>query len=209
MKVAKFIGFNPSGFASQNFALLERVADGFKVVVPFLSCRTWMSDALYDLKNKTNKACYPIESTTWDYTKGNTYIGITFLDENMKKVFLNQLKSLHIKEGQAKVRKTKIIETDVPLRLIIEGSKYWKDSVWKIQLYTMYLRDMCYLQDYHYRYLWNRMNREVNEPIMLSKLKIKKEVNTSVQSIHVDTGPYAICIGNNPHMAKLLRVQVK
>lgn len=208
MKIGIIKGYKPSSFSTQHFAQLEEVEGGFKIINAFDSCRTWMSDALYDIKTGKNQAIHKIQSKTFNHSKGPTHLGITFVDTKMKEIFIKNMNFIHEKEAIAKVRKTTLMATEHPLTMIITGSKFWKDSVWKIQLYTMYLRMMCYINLDYYKGYWKDMKKEINEPIMLSKLKIKKEVFTSMTNgVHGSTGPYAICTGQNPDMAKLLGVK--
>jgi hypothetical protein len=213
MKTGIINGFVESRFHLQSFNQLEKITPTtFESLIHFTSCRTYMADALYSIKTGKLNVTYPFKSKTYDHTKGFTYIGITFLDEHMRDTFIKNMNFIHGKETKAKVRKTTLMETSHPLVIIVSGSKYWKDSCWKIQLYTMYLRMMCYVACNYdsYTYMVNTITKNGNEDTLLSKLKIKKEVFTSMKAgVHVSTGPYAICQGLNPDMAKLLGVNVE
>ena len=193
-------------FKSQRVALLKKVEgkNMLAVVSEFASCRGWMSDLIHEIK--TNPEGRGAAIAKYDIYKDHTYIGITFMNREMKDTFLHNFNVLHSKEGLACVRKSAIYKTSEDLVLVIKGSKYWHDSCWKIQLYTFYLRCMCYKDLDYYRSTWDGLNRGSNEIAMLSNVRHNKEVFTSVTSIHGQTGPDAICNSQNPDMAALLGV---
>ena len=58
--------------------------------------------------------------------------------------FIANLTYLHEKEKQAKVKRSKIFTTDDKSTLVIEGANWWIKSIWKVSLYTFYLKVMSY-----------------------------------------------------------------
>jgi len=217
MKKINIVGYEESPFSGQEFALLSGIKNkDCHILVEFSSCRGWMSDAIFDYKmtgtafNSTNTNNINFEKF-FNIKEGNTTIGITFFNLNMKNTFLSNMQILHSKEQLGRVKKTKIYDTQDNLVVIAEGSKFWKDSCWKIQLYTFYLRSMCYKDIKSiYTSTWKRLEYMDNELVLLSKLKYQKEIFTNLGSIHAQTGPDAICRSDmgykNRAMANILGV---
>lgn len=207
MKKITLTGYTIPEYTAQQVALLEKVGKIYSVVVLFAACRGWMSDSLHALKTTGKLGTYLTKpSETFTHKSGHTYIGVSFNGVAQKKVFLSQLDVLAAKETQANVRKTKFYQTQDPLMLVAECSKYWKDSIWKIQLYTFYLRCMCYPKMSHYPCTWGKLSHKGNEGKLLSKIRTGGEYFVPGLGIHGQTGPDAICGGQNPYMAKLLGV---
>ena len=198
--------YKKSIWTSQYFALLSKKEDHFKTICDFTSCRGFMSDKLHNtIVGKENKKYKYIEED-FNLKTGSIYIGVTFISLEMKNLFISHLKSLHSKEQLAKVMKTKLYSTQDKLTLVVEGSRHWKDCLWKMQLYTYYLRSMCHENMVYYYDTHLRLNHCNNEIVLLSKLKDAYE-KYDVSSIHADTGPDAICIGTfNKHMTEYLGV---
>lgn len=192
------------------FSLLGKTGDStYKALLPFMSCRSYMCDTLFNHKNPTYryKPSYPFD---YDYKKGSIFIGVRFQDKNQKSVFFHNLYILHAKETQAKVRKSIVYETQHDLYVVVEGSKFWKDSCWKMMLYTFYIKTIAYNnpKDCDKSY-WKALNGK--EDKLLSKVKIQTELfDSSVYGVNNDTGRHnregfvSICSGLNLPMAKLL-----
>jgi len=200
-------------FTGQSFSQLDKQPDGsFNMLLAFMQCRTHMSDALFDLKHNTNVSSYTFDykKTKFNWKKGNTYIGITFDSILQKSTFISNFHILNEKEGLAFIKPSVLHETKDDLTMVIEGDKYWKNACWKIQLYTFYLRSICYKDIYYYyKSYWTKISKY--ETILLTRLKSIKEPYTGIKaysSVHNDTGPYAICSGSNKTMADYLGITV-
>lgn len=189
----------------------------FVPIFPFTNCRSFISDALYyRITGKANTfpgrttPYYFLDNDQYNYKTGNTYTTIKFENIETKNTFINNLPWLNKKEKLAKVTKTTIKETQNPIILIISGSKWWKRNVWKIQLYTFYLKCMCYENpktcDVSY---WKTLTPN-KENILLNQLKnIEEDFSSIGNNIHSSSGPIAICSGENKTMAKILGIGKK
>lgn len=212
MKKVELIGNTTSGWTGHRFSLLEKIGpDTYKSLLPFIGCRSYMCDTLFNHKNPTyaTKPSYPFE---YDYKKGSIFVGVQFSDKKQKKTFFKNLHILHAKETQAKVKKSIVYETQEELFVVVEGSKYWKDSCWKMMLYTFYIKTIGYEnpKDCDTSY-WKALDGKEDQ--LLSKLKIQREIfhpsvygEDNSYGRHSREGFVAICSGSNPPMAKLLGV---
>lgn len=204
MKTINIKGYIASKFKSQHVALLSKKEDHFKILHEFARCRGWMSDQLYRTIIGATSQVY--DKGDFNLTSGFIYIGVSFESVEMKTLFLSNLNSLHSKEQLAKIKKTKLYATQDPLVLVAEGSRHWKNCLWKMQLYTYYLRSMCYKDLIYYPETHKKLNHNNNELVLLSKLKDKHE-EYKVESIHGHTGPDAICQGSdNKYMTNYLGI---
>lgn len=200
------------------FSLLEKIDNGrYKTLLPFSSCRSYMCDGLFMIKNPTYTTTPSFfKAFNFNPKKGHIYIGIDFKDDVQKNVFFRNLSFLYEREMKAKVRKSKVMATQEPLTVVVEGSGYWKDSCWKMMLYTFYLKTLAYKDPYtcdaHY---WTHIRKNNNEEILLSKVKCKKEIfhpsvygENNNRGRHDCEGFVSICCGKNKPMADYLGVIV-
>lgn len=194
------------------FSILEQTESGvFKPLLPFSSCRSFMCDTLFSIKNKKYKV-KPSYNFHLDYKKGSIYVALSAPVERIKQ-FIDSIHSLHEIEKKAKVRRSVVYKTQLPNCIIIKGSSHWKQSCWKMMLYTFYLKTFCYTKpkevDTNY---WEALSRG-NEEILLSKIKIKREIFSSKVYVKQSMGRHdlegfvSICRGRNPPMTKLLGVK--
>lgn len=196
------------------FSLLNKTNIGYKPLLDFASCRSWMCDGLFVLKNKNWRGGKTREFSL-EYNKGNIYIGVAFSNEQQKQQFISNIPNLREKEKQAKVSPCTVYATQYPLVLIVKGSKYWKDSCWKMMLYTFFIKTFAYKnpKDVDERY-WKALS-EGNEETLLSKVRMKASAEifdnevyrNQLYGIHDKEGFVSICTGRNPPMAKLLGVK--
>lgn len=217
------IDYTPKfSFNSYTFSLLSREGNTVKALLPFVSCRSYMCDNLLKLKlpKYASKPCYPFD---YNYKSGDIYVGIKLASENQKQTFINNISKLHEIETKAKVKKSVVYKTNENLILVVEGSKFWKDSCWKIMLYTFYLKTFGYTDPRSVdTWYWaaldkcNPITDKTNEEVLISKIKKTKEVfHKSVYGVNFDRGMHdregfvSICRGLNRPMAKFLGVYDK
>lgn len=218
MKKIKIVNLNTvsSGFGSCfEVSILNRNRDIFISLLRFSSCRSWMCDNLFTQKSGSKaKTSYPF-SEPLNIESGNTYIAVKTTKEGIENTLKN-LEWLNKKEEQAGVKKSVIFATQNPYIFIVAGAGHWKNSCWKMMLYTFYIKCMtCKIPtncDFSY---WEPLLYKDNEAKLLGNVKMKKEKEifcTSVYGkgllygVHDKEGFRSICSGRNPPMAKLLGV---
>lgn len=177
------------------------------------TCRAYMSDFIFYEKNK-NKANFnytPYYKSVNNYsTISNkpTYVIYNICSFNKNKNYLENLekniKLLHDFEDLAKVMRTEILTTDSPSLFIFKGSKFWKDSCWKIMIYTFFLKRIVFdnpkEQEIEY---WDKlMNGQLEKYAKKVRHSADKEIfSTSVYgekyntNVHAATGFCSISSG--------------
>lgn len=219
LKTVKITSKVDSFFPSTFFSMASKDVNGdFTVLQSLTSCRGWMGDALLKLKFPNIKYTPNFKLPKYyNYHSGNTYVAIGMKNKNDLETFLINLPILHEKEKKARLKRTEIFKTGTENLYIIQGSKYWKDSCWKIMLYTFYLKTLVYknpkLCDTIY---WESLG-DGKEDKLLSHIKIQREI-FDTKTVYNQNGPFgrggahekegfvSICKGLNPPMAKLLGV---
>ena len=114
-----------------------------QVTVP-AKCRDFLGDCIFSRRYKKEVYIY---SFTYDYKEkpfDDCRFSLKFPDSSSMNNFINNINYLHEKEKQAGVSLTKIFETDQVNTLVVQGSNYWINSVWKVSLYTFYLKVISY-----------------------------------------------------------------
>lgn len=147
-----------------------------QVTVP-AKCRDFLGDCIFSRRYKKEVSIY---SFTYDYKEkpfDDCRFSLKFPDSSSMNNFINNINYLHEKEKQAGVSLTKIFETDQKNTLVVQGSNYWINSVWKVSLYTFYLKVISYktlasVQNPENEYL-SKLTPE-KEAAMLSKIKGRK-----------------------------------
>jgi hypothetical protein len=182
----------------QRFSQLDIAEDGtFNMLLDFFNCRTYMSDCLYDLKTGNEISIQKNRYTDlkFDYLTGKTYIGIEFVDTDQLNIFMSNLQYLYDKEDIAEVSRSIVHTTKYPQTIVVEGDGNWKNCCWKIQLYTYYLRSLCYTnpKEFDKGYLSKYINHKDNEIKLLDKVTNPFEsfasINPDYSSVHRYTGP--------------------
>jgi hypothetical protein len=87
------------------------------------------------------------------------------------------LEWLHEREKKAGVRKSIVVETQKKDVFMIVGSKYWKDSCWKIMLYTYFVRCISVFEDP------NKPTQSTNEDTYRDSLNKKSKKGISKEDV--------------------------
>jgi hypothetical protein len=114
-----------------------------EVSVP-AKCRDFLGDCIYSKKSKN-----PVNIYGFRYNYKNTpfddcRFSLLFPNSKSYNNLINNLPYLHEREKKAGVKLTKVYATDAELTLVVEGSNYWSSDIWKISLYTYYLKLISY-----------------------------------------------------------------
>lgn len=169
-----------------------------QVTVP-AKCRDFLGDCIYSKKKKTSVSIYGFSYNYKDKPFDDCRLSLTFPDSNSYDNFINNINYLHEREKQAGVKLTEIFTTDDKSTLVIEGSNYWVSAVWKVSLYTFYLKLISYksidlAKSPEDKYI-KKLTPQI-ESAMLTKVKTRKaewyDQNTSTSNIHNNYGFYSM-----------------
>lgn len=208
--------------------LVNKTRKGEYFIASYIqTCRGFMGQYILALKMKENKVKWetpPLEMTKFIYKSGYTYVGI-YVQPQHKEKFLKNIEWLHEREDKAKVVHSEVLSTQIENLYVVEGAKYWKDSCWKIMLYTFYLRCCAAYANPEVATVgtnesvyWPNLKKNNNEDKLLANVKMnrKKEIfdkklfyvskdwGTVYHGKHDKEGFNSICTSKNPPMAKLL-----
>lgn len=151
-------------------------------------CRDFLGDCIYSRKTKQAVGIWGFKYNYKDTPYDDCRFSLKFPTTESKENFIKNLPYLHEKEKQAKVKLSKVFETQLDNTLVIEGSNWWVSTIWKVSLYTFYLKVMSYKtpaevknpeKDYIKYLTADKENK------MLSKVKTKVEyLPTRTQAVH-------------------------
>ena len=208
------------------FTMLNKKEDGnYEPHFILVDCRSYMGEATFQLKALKNfpknhmfhreGAVYQFEKD-YNYLEGNTIIGINTTISSYKKYFEARFNELNrIEEGFNIPLSTYSFATHKTEKdfIVVEGSPMWKDSCWKIQLYTYMLKTLCYPEDSVPEYGYYELIKE-NYQNLFGNISMDPEdeifdisvYNDETYRRHTMTGFVSICRGYNPPMSKLLGI---
>jgi len=107
-------------------------------------CRDFLGDCIYSKKSKNPVNIYGFNYNYKDTPFDDCRFSLLFPNSESYNNLINNLPYLHEREKKAGVKLTKVYATDVKLTLVVEGSNYWSSDIWKISLYTYYLKLISY-----------------------------------------------------------------
>lgn len=123
------------------FAFVNRKME--QVTVP-AKCRDFLGDCVFSKRYKKAVSIYSFKYNYLDKPFDDCRFSLKFPNSSSMENFINNINYLHEREKQAGVKLTEIFSTDKKDTLVVEGSNYWINSVWKISLYTFYLKLISY-----------------------------------------------------------------
>lgn len=192
------------------FAFVTKNKQTYTQIHTPAKCRDFLGDCIWS--NKTKKPVsiynftYNFAETPYDEKK--LRLSITFPSNDIKTNFTNNFHKLHEKETQAKVSNSKYYPTDDKQTIILEASKIWQSSAWKISLFTFYLKLLCYQDITKLSHPESQYSLELTKPKedrLLSKLRTKKDyVPDEIHMQHNYTGFVALLKNKNPILSKYL-----
>lgn len=160
-----------------------------------IKCRDFLGDCIWTMKTKKPAHIYGFNYDFKEkpYDLDTVRLSLKFPNENVMECFKKNISLLHEKEKQAKLRKkTKIFETNQENTLVIEANKKWQSSIWKISLYTFYIKLFSYPS---LESLGSPENEYFNhlipakENVLLSSLNVNEEyVAPDIKSAHNYSG---------------------
>ena len=205
------------------FSHLQYKDKKYFLVINWGGCRTYLSQALMgkklNLKLVVSDKQLPLN---WSYKTGPMYLPMKFHSTSKHKQNLfNHLAWLNKWEEQAGVVKSRVYETQDPNVVVVEGSKYWKDSCWKMTLWTYLVKCACYTspKKHDYKYWTNGLDLHSNGIPNIDHLlaNVKQHYSKEIfdkrvygphlkENTHTLHGFFSICTGWNPPMAKALGI---
>jgi hypothetical protein len=208
------------------FTMLNKKEDGnYEPHFILVDCRSYMGEATFQLKalkNFPKEHIFHKDSTgyqfekDYNYLEGNTIIGINISTASHKEYFesrFNELNKIEEKFNIPLSTYSFATHKTVDDFIVVEGSPMWKDSCWKIQLYTYMLKTLCYSEDdipendfyklmkKNYKNLFGNISMNPEDEIF--DLSV---YGNDTYRRHIMTGFVSICKGNNSPMSKLLGI---
>jgi hypothetical protein len=193
------------------FSFVTQKEDTFTQLFTPVKCRDFLGDVIWSRKTKNPSQIYGFN---YNYTKNPTdndalKLSITFPNPETMHNFVINFKYLTNKEiSEAKVKESELLATDDPLTLIVIADKIWQSDVWKISLFTYYLKiisykDMTKLENPENRYA-ELLTKDM-EKKFLSKIKSNLEKPAdNIMIAHNYSGFISIIKNQNKEMNKLL-----
>jgi hypothetical protein len=130
------------------FSYVVEKEDGFHQIIPPVKCRDFLGDMLWSRATEKKSSIYGLEYSFKDnpYDTERLALSIKFPDADTFNNFKNNvLPFIHGKEADAKVKNpTVFLETTTDLTLVVLADKVWQSAIWKISLYSFYLKCCCY-----------------------------------------------------------------
>jgi hypothetical protein len=203
----------------------DKIKNRYEQKSELAPCRSYLSDIIFDLKNKLPHVSTFSKNCTFDIKNDPTYIGLWFSDKHWealgdKETFLKNLKHINEIEKQADVEPTIVFKTKHPELLIVKADKTWKDCCWKISIYSFLLKTYSYSsRKITNETYWNLFTKY--KKIWLSNIKEDKEIFDKetfkscwdkdayyqYNTVHVLVGFISIANNLNPVMTKLLGIK--
>lgn len=176
-----------------------------------IKCRDFLGDCIWS--GKVNK---PASIYNFSFDAKNTPLdmyklrmSLKFPSKESKAFFKKNIGFIHVREDMLGIEHTKIITTNKPLTYIIESDSIWQSAVWKISLFTFYLKLISYkdttlLEDPEDKYFKELMYNH-NEEKLLKQVHNHNEIlANSINTAHNNSGFLSIIQNRNKVMNQIL-----
>jgi hypothetical protein len=107
-------------------------------------CRDFLGDCIYSRRTGNKVGIYGFY---YDYANApfdDCRFSLRFPNDASMQYFLDNIQYLHDREAKAGVALSEVFGTQHPRTLVIQGDNHWVDSIWKVSLYTFYLKLISY-----------------------------------------------------------------
>ncbi len=206
MEVCKFLSeINQS--MDIKFSFVHKIDDNnYEQIMTEVKCRDFLGDLMY---SKTYSKPVDTYGFQYDYSK-NPYdedklrMSLKFPNEETKNNFLtNSINLIRDIEKKANVEPSVFYHIKDSNYLIIESDKHWQSEVWKLSLFTYYLKIASYKDlscitqpELYYK---NRLDTSKKEDYLLSKLTLdnKDKISENIREAHNDSGFISLISGNH------------
>ena len=194
------------------FAFCKKVSeDTYEQLHTDIKCRDFLGDCVWSRETKKSVSIYG-----FNFDANETHIdtdclrmSLTFPDKGSKSYFKKNVEFLKVIEDTAKTSNIKILTTDTPLTYIIEADSIWQSAVWKISLYTFYLKLISYkdtasAEDPEGGYLKVLLSDNNEEKLLNQVHNMKEILAKDINTAHNYSGFVSIIKNQNKEMNKLL-----
>lgn len=193
------------------FAFVTKQEDGhYQQLHTPVKCRDFLGDCIWSKKtgNPVNiyNFQYKYEETPFDGDK--LRLSITFPHKKELQNFINNYYTLNVKEALYKIDRSGYWLTDDPLSVIVESSKIWQSSVWKLSLFSFYLKLLSYKEGESLKYpediYKEKLTPELEHKYLMSLRKKKEVLSDSMVIAHNCSGFISIVNKKDSEMHKYL-----
>jgi len=209
LEIKPLVGFLSEISQSMNikFAFVTKIDDNnYKQVMTEVKCRDFLGDLLYSREHSKPASIYGFN---YDY-KESPYdddklrLSLKFPVPAALEFFKGNYEgNIRYAEHLSKVEPSIIIETNIPNTVIIEADKAWQSEVWKLSLFTFYLKLISYqdlnnIKQPELSY-YTTLKKSNKEDFLLSLINKdnKDKINIEIGCAHNDSG--FISLINNRH----------
>lgn len=209
MNLIKFPGKDPGELFQSldiKFALLKKINENiFEQVHKEVKCRDFLGDCIWSQKtgNTVNIYGFNYSFKNNPFDTDKLYLSLHFPN---KKSFTNFKNNDIIKPG------FNIITYDFNLEnhLIIEANPIWLSTIWKMSLFTFYLKLLSYptpqeAKDPEDEYL-NLLTPEIEQKFLQNLNNNEEILENDIYKAHNYSGFVSIINGNNNKMKEILNV---
>jgi hypothetical protein len=193
------------------FAFCHKDGDSYTQLHKHIKCRDFLGDVIWS-KCTGKKAAIWGFSYDWKtnpYDDDKLILSLKFPNQGVEEIFVDNFHHLNDKEMQANTNKSSLFKTDKELYWIIEADKAWQSNIWKISLYTFFIKLLSYktievLESPEDKYL--KKYTPVIEAKCLSKVttEFKETLWDNMEDAHNNSGFISIIEKNNKEMYKLI-----
>jgi hypothetical protein len=163
-------------------------------------CRDFLGDCVYSRRTGNAVGIYGFHYDYADAPFDDCRFSLRFPTEAAMQYFIDNLPYLHDREAKAGVALTEVFGTQHPRTLVVQGDNHWIDSIWKVSLYTFYLKVISYESVKH---LGNPEDSYIKlltsnkEDVMLSKVTGPQDIlPDSTGQAHNNMGFCSVLGGN-------------
>lgn len=167
-------------------------------------CRDFLGDCIWSMKTGNEAQIYGFQYNYADmpYDLETTRFSLQFPNEESKGYFLTNLPQLHEKEAKAGVKLTEVFTTNHKDRLIIEADKSWQSNLWKLSLYTFYIKmisykDIKHLKDPESDYIKELTSEKETKLLDAVTKEVKEIMHDNISIVHNYSGFYSLLQGTN------------
>lgn len=194
------------------FSFLNKINETtYKQIHTEVKCRDFLGDVLWSKATKRNVYIYGFKFNhdQADLDKEKLRVSLKFPDEKSKNNFINNIDKLNKLFKPCKTEPTIFIETDDTDYLIVEADPAWQSNIWKLSLFTFYLKVFSYKST---RSLKTPEDGYIKSLTLETKKKLFKQIKDKTEEFYYDTismahnysGFYSIIKGKNEETYKIL-----
>lgn len=194
------------------FAFCTKIDDNtYKQQHLAIKCRDFLGDCIWSGITKQKVSIYSFrfnaEETPLDTDK--LRMSLKFPSKGSKSLFKKNIGFIHMREDMVGIPRTKIFTTNKPLTYIIESDSIWQSAVWKISLFSFYLKlisykDTLFLEEPEDVYFKELIQNGNEEKFLKQIYNTEESLALDMRTAHNMSGFYSIMRNSNKAMNKIL-----